>query len=158
MQRLQQEAEAETDDNKKRRLTVQIRQFASRFQSAERKVKRMEIEYKRSLQEHENKLKAEELRRKENLRRRREQLKSRRANKAAQFNPSRRRKAPTILHSPSMEDRENVRNVGSAEVWSASPVKKPAPPPPAGAAPPQQKNIPLPQKPKVSLIPEEPEE
>merc|ERR1719247_2153337 len=133
MQKLQQEAESETDSNKKRRLTVQIRQFVSRFQSAERKVKRMEIEYKRSLQEHENKLKAEELRRKENLRRRREQLKSRRAHKAAQ---GRRKRPPTILSSPT----EEPDHVGEAEVWSVgTPAKKSAPAPPAGATPPPQR-------------------
>merc|ERR1712139_111648 len=137
-------AESETDSSKKRRLTVQIRQFASRFQSAERKVKRMEIEYKRSLQEHENKLKAEELRRKENLRRRREQLKSRRARKAPQ-----RRRPPTILSSPT----EEPDHVGEAEVWSAAtPAKKSAPVPPAGAAPPQRRLAPLPQRPKGQFL------
>merc|ERR1712118_564299 len=42
IQKLQDAADNETDSTKKRRLTVQIRQFASRFQSAEKKVKRME--------------------------------------------------------------------------------------------------------------------
>merc|ERR1711964_834915 len=83
IEKLEKMAENETDETKKRRMTVQIKQFASRFQSAERKVKRMEEEYSRSLRDHENKMKAEELRRKEKLRMRREMLKSRRRNRNA---------------------------------------------------------------------------
>merc|ERR1711998_319500 len=78
MLKLQTLAENETDEGKKRRMTVQIRQFANKFQSAERKVKRMEEEYNKSVKNHENKMKAEELRRKEKLRMRREMLKTRR--------------------------------------------------------------------------------
>merc|ERR1712022_6189 len=48
MLKLQTLAENETDEGKKRRMTVQIRQFANKFQSAERKVKRMEEEYNKS--------------------------------------------------------------------------------------------------------------
>jgi hypothetical protein len=101
----------ETDDGKKRRMTVQMKKFARNFQSAERKVKRMEEEYNRSLEEHQKKMKAEELRRKDKLRQRREELKNRRARASS--------------------NAQRPRTAGPKKSNAPPPPKKRAPPPPA---------------------------
>merc|ERR1712146_813527 len=78
LQRLEKQLEKETDASKKTRMNGKINRILTRNKSAEKKVKRMEEDYKRSMEEHQKFLKMEEQRRSEMLRARRKELKSRR--------------------------------------------------------------------------------
>merc|ERR1712048_1183619 len=70
LEKLEQEAANETDMDKKNRLTTKMSHIASEQQDAEKKIKRMEEDYKNSLEAHELQMKAEEQRRSEKLRQR----------------------------------------------------------------------------------------